>query len=661
MMIAALLLALAPQQYAPVNATMAVGPTADATSTGVSGGPFTPASSTFTVSNSGIETLSWTAASSANWLTLSSSSGTLATRKAKSITFTLDADAEALAPGNYTSTLTFTNVTNGIGTTTRTYTLTVLPAPLTPGAEWGGATAEPGQIGTGTAKCIARWDVVPHQVITEATTPTFTVGVVAFHIAGIEKVSFAVEGGAFVDVTEMSLNPFTNVWEYCATITLSDFAADEEIEFRAIAYPKAAAPQAAGTGAYAGGGYPRLLDSLFLWVDADAARTPLIKYASVDSGSDSTGDGTEALPYKTIWKAAQAIDAAGGADDANGGFVYLDGGNYTWDQPGGGTLPPTSTRWLTIQPKPGVMPWQVEFNTLSVEPGLGIHKVRLRGVTVKKNLAAASPSSTEWWADTCIFVGANNGIPVNFRGFLGQGKRYFTDCEQYTESTSYQGEIVRNCYSERTSYGVGGKALYVNNIYTEFTDFGNPDIHPDWCTWNFRGSEVQDNGIVYGNVGLNMNAQGYFWKDTATVQNIAIVNNVSALTGFAGSPFGGGACDTLNHFLFWNNTHSGVWQWYDVNQIAFSNVSVRGNWFTNMSEAFGGPPQDSWFDQNHITGGQWNTITPGTNVTTGDPGLDANFRPLPTSVLRSRLTSLLVPIDADGQPRTSPGTVGAYE
>src|SRR5262249_17949540 len=157
---------------------------------------------------------------------------------------------------------------------------------------------------------IARWDVVPYQTIVEQTTPTFNVGVVAFHIAGIERVAFSLEGGPWTDVTSMELNPEAGVVEYFATIDASDFSSDGPIEVRATAYPKAAAPQAQGTAAYPGGGDPRVLKSLFLYVDAGPAATPIARYCS-PSGSDSTGDGSVGNPYASPWRAAKAIETAG--------------------------------------------------------------------------------------------------------------------------------------------------------------------------------------------------------------------------------------------------------------------------------------------------------------------------------------------------------------
>jgi hypothetical protein len=83
------------------------------------------------------------------------------------------------------------------------------------------------------AKAIARWDVVPYQTFTS----DFNVGVVAFHMNGIDRVDFSCNGGPWVTVREMQLNPQTNVWEYTARLRAADFAADGPAEVRAIAYP----------------------------------------------------------------------------------------------------------------------------------------------------------------------------------------------------------------------------------------------------------------------------------------------------------------------------------------------------------------------------------------------------------------------------------------
>ena len=92
------------------------------------GGPFTPASVTCTLTNSGDAALDWTAAKAAPWLTLSGSGGTLAVFGEGNVaTPTIEA-ASTVTRSN--DTITFTNTTTGRGNAARSVNLTiVLPAP----------------------------------------------------------------------------------------------------------------------------------------------------------------------------------------------------------------------------------------------------------------------------------------------------------------------------------------------------------------------------------------------------------------------------------------------------------------------------------------------------------------------------------------------------
>src|SRR6185436_2472821 len=102
-----------------------------------------------------------------------------------------------------------------LGVTTPLHQLAAVAAPttLTPGTGFSGPTTQPPVQGTGAgsdAKAIARWDVVPYQTF----DTTLNIGVVAFHINDIAKVAFSVNGGPWTDVSQMTLNPETNVVEY---------------------------------------------------------------------------------------------------------------------------------------------------------------------------------------------------------------------------------------------------------------------------------------------------------------------------------------------------------------------------------------------------------------------------------------------------------------
>src|SRR6185295_19403114 len=69
-------------------------------------------------------------------------------------------------------------------------TIETLPS----GQGFAGATSQPATVGTGAGSncmAIARWDVVPMQTVSSP----MPIGVVAFHINGIDRVEFSLNGG----------------------------------------------------------------------------------------------------------------------------------------------------------------------------------------------------------------------------------------------------------------------------------------------------------------------------------------------------------------------------------------------------------------------------------------------------------------------------------
>jgi len=185
---------------------------------------------------------------------------------------------------------------------------------LQPGSGFTGPTTEPGPVGTPgqdgyDANAIARWDVVPYQEFNSV----FEIGVVAFHMIGIDRVEFSAEGGPWTSVTEMTLNPRTGVNEYWAVLDAAD-CSDGPVEVRAIAYPEV--------------GQPRLLDSLYLYANAGGTLTTLIIYVSHD-GNDSN-PGTLQSPMRTI---TYAIDKFGKTpcetyNECTGRIILLNEGIY---------------------------------------------------------------------------------------------------------------------------------------------------------------------------------------------------------------------------------------------------------------------------------------------------------------------------------------------
>ncbi len=111
---------------------LAVTPATGLTSTGTVGGPFSPSSQTYTLTNTGGQSISWTAGATQPWLSLSSTGGTITAGASASVTVSINGAASSLAAGQYSDTVTFVNTTNGMGNTVRPVSLTVNePAPST--------------------------------------------------------------------------------------------------------------------------------------------------------------------------------------------------------------------------------------------------------------------------------------------------------------------------------------------------------------------------------------------------------------------------------------------------------------------------------------------------------------------------------------------------
>jgi C1A family cysteine protease len=106
---------------------LSVSPETDLSSSGTAGGPFSPSSQTYTLTNTGSTPLTWAASpqSSNPWIGVSPSSGTLDAGQSADVSVSINASAGSLAAGSYHDEVTFTNSSNGVGNTTRAVNLTV--------------------------------------------------------------------------------------------------------------------------------------------------------------------------------------------------------------------------------------------------------------------------------------------------------------------------------------------------------------------------------------------------------------------------------------------------------------------------------------------------------------------------------------------------------
>src|SRR5262245_8812985 len=101
----------------PAAAQAAAGPLTVSPAGGVSqtipqGGPFAPASQTYTLTNTGTSPLDFTVTHSQAWVTVLPSGGTLAAGATANVIVSMNGVGITLAPGTYTDTVTFTNTTN---------------------------------------------------------------------------------------------------------------------------------------------------------------------------------------------------------------------------------------------------------------------------------------------------------------------------------------------------------------------------------------------------------------------------------------------------------------------------------------------------------------------------------------------------------------------
>jgi DNA/RNA endonuclease G (NUC1)/PKD repeat protein len=90
------------------------------------GGPFSPSSQDYVLSNTGSVSVNWTAGVTASWLNLSAASGTLAGGSSTVVTVSINGNVVGLALGNYSDVIGFTNTTNDAGDTTRAVALNVI-------------------------------------------------------------------------------------------------------------------------------------------------------------------------------------------------------------------------------------------------------------------------------------------------------------------------------------------------------------------------------------------------------------------------------------------------------------------------------------------------------------------------------------------------------
>jgi len=105
--------------------SMQVTPATGLVSSGLMGGPFSPDSANFTVTNIDSVPISYDATSSAAWLTLTNASGVIPVGNSAIVTATINANANSLGNGIYSDTVQIVNQTTGYGNANRPVNLEI--------------------------------------------------------------------------------------------------------------------------------------------------------------------------------------------------------------------------------------------------------------------------------------------------------------------------------------------------------------------------------------------------------------------------------------------------------------------------------------------------------------------------------------------------------
>lgn len=525
---------------------------------------------------------------------------------------------------------------------------------LVPGSGFAGPTIEPQPVGDlrlpgADAKAIAHWDVVPEQLI----SGEFQVGVVAFHINGIDRVDFSLNGGPWLAAREMRENKITGVWEYMVRLSTRDLT-DGPFHLRAIAYPRV--------------GQPRLLEPLSLIANAGGSVPQGTYYVSV-TGNDETGDGSKEKPFATIWKAASKIQSEQGAPyyASNGHVLLLPGDHKYAGKPQSAPRVKTGPGWLTIAAAPGVSRDRVRIvGNSAVYGGLYAGRVRFRGISIVSTpLKTDTTYKPAAWFDKCALIGAGPHDELRFASITSwTGGAYHTDCNiRDVAYGSIRAMMLRGCQLDNIgSDAFRDPRLILNCKVSGIRKPAGSAFHPDLI--QFWGNF--DNVIVYGVEAREIFAQGIFseGKETVPDRNMAFVNIAidqrSHLSQWS---------QAADHVLLWNITLIG--KPFLIRNVddgrpknVMTNFSVRDSVFQEMRAAPSIIPADDQniFRNNHFIDG----VMIGRNATRGDAGLapptsQQGFAPAINSPLVNRVMQPLAPADATGDPRPTPAAIGAVE
>ena len=526
--------------------------------------------------------------------------------------------------------------------------------------------------------------MVPYQDFED----NFHIGVVAFHMNGIDRVEFSVDGGPWTAVRQMQLNPRTNVWEYTATLDASKFG-DGLVEVRAKVYPKNAGEVRVLGGeidGYNGGSvhFRNGVHSMFLNANGGGTLPKHEVYADATNGSDTEGDGTRDNPFRSAVRALAHVTTEHGS--ADGAMCYLLPGEYVWESIGHPHSVSTSTRWATVTPAPGVDRERVTF--VDREPaGMRTRLIRADNITMTGNGTPRTFTGmdTYFWVSNSAVVGPNRfeggGLASGSSDWAGI---YGTDLVvSEVRSPFRSATFVRNVQASGFSdTPFGSDTMVLNADVREFER--NPDgTHADVFHWFWRDDQDRENRIIYGLRVYDFPLLGFLMNPIRggeqEIEDVAIINvHISKdQASVASSMWNLDA----NHLVISGLQLPDQTFRFDAHRqdadgkLTLKNISVTNSVFWKLSGD--DMPEDGVFRNLHIIDGESHQarVPAGVNITVGhvdggdsrelvfvSPG-SKNYNPRPSSVIWARMPAqdLFTPADVLGRPaRGDMVPLGAY-
>lgn len=480
---------------------------------------------------------------------------------------------------------------------------------------------------------VAAWDVVPHQVIRE----TLCAGVVAFHRSAL-TVEFRVQAsGAAVPawsrtVTEPTLNPQVNVWEYWCSIdpaTLPDGAFSVQARVFPTGHPEAV----------------KELAPLPLFANAKGTLPPGREVIVDAAHGDDAQPGDAGKPLRTL--------KAGLAAAGVGGRVLLRPGSYSAQALGGGMK---RAYWTTVTAAPGISADAVE-----ITPGRpGTDKLRFAGVTLAADPAekgyntilAGEQGKSEVWLDGCRIVckkGRESG--TDFSGNVYPA--YITGGETMDLANGPAARLMRGHRIRRICSDAFTSVAVAVNCTVDEIDRGGTAAHPDFCQSHVASPDQYKSFILYNCRGLRCSSQGFFGlnlRDSAFVNCLFVKYppNSPMLSQYSGR---------MENVLFLHLTlPNQAWNWRGKGAL------TRDVWFLNSIVPAMSAGDPAWLagirvaDTHFILGAKpYGAQLLGDQATQGaaafaDPAA-GDYRLLPDSPAAGTAQRLpCVPADIDGTP-----------